>query len=562
MTVVASFTQTLRAYTVSFSVAGDSAESGAVSPAEIKNVPYGAKFSVSGNVITFTDDGDFTVSATATPASTAQYSYSFEGWSPESGTVTNNVTVEAEFVLTGFVKDEVSYQIVDGTTNIEIVGVDKSLSAIVIPDSVTVGSTTYYPTSIASGAFAGSSATSLSIGSGVETIADGELRGLALESIVVAEDNDSYSTVYGVLCDKEATTLIRAPVSLLRIIIPDTVKTIADGAFQGTSSFRYLVLPSSVEYIGEDAFRDSSVSTVKFLGNDISIGANAFAGCSRMGYVLFPESFGKVDATAFDCTFHDENGAVVEFSTDAMAGHKYTGENASLDVYVPPVNGSIRDGTYVYRITSNGESKTVAVLGFDTDVSVKDVVLASSVKYLGFDWKITLIKSKAFMNDTGIESVKCSASIGNKTFAGCTGLKSVEMTEGATSIGMYAFFGCTSLGTVNLGPVVKVGTSAFSGCSSLENVDLSGVKTIGKYAFRGCALTVAVLDSARTIGYGAFSGNALDSVTFGTNLKSLNSKAFCGYSFFDADGGKLARTIENLSGQEFAGADKVLTMTS
>ncbi len=171
------------------------------------------------------------------------------------------------------------------------------------------------------------------------------------------------------------------------------------------------------------------------------------------------------------------------------------------------------------------------------------------------------VKSKAFMGDKGITSVVSPVNIANKAFANCSNLEEVTIS-GASAIGIYAFYGCTSLETVDLGSVAKLGTSAFSGCKSLETINLENVQTVGKHAFYGCALTEADLSAATSIGYGAFTGNALAIVKFGSDLESLDPKAFFGYSFYDADGDKLARTVKNLSGNAFEGSDKVLVMKS
>ena len=99
-----------------------------------------------------------------------------------------------------------------------------------------------------------------------------------------------------------------------------------------------------------------------------------------------------------------------------------------------------------------------------------------------------------------------------------------------------------------------VGNSAFSGCSSLASVDLGGVQEIGDHAFYKCALTTADLSSATSIGYGAFTGNDLQSVTFSAGLTSVDPSAFYGYLFYDGSA-KLDVTAENLAGKAFAGSD-------
>lgn len=65
---------------------------GSVSQSSIK-VPYGSTISSSGNKITV---NGVTITATE-KTDTAQYDYSFSGWSPSSGTVTGSTTITANF---------------------------------------------------------------------------------------------------------------------------------------------------------------------------------------------------------------------------------------------------------------------------------------------------------------------------------------------------------------------------------------------------------------------------------------------------------------------------------
>ncbi len=407
----------------------------------------------------------------------------------------------------------------------------------------------------------------------ITSVGEGNLDSKMLRSITVGEGSKSYSSISGVLYDGDAKTLIKFPASKQRLVIPGSVEAIAAGAFQDAgaylksqnpdtiSYFRYVSIPESVTSIGENAFAGSTLEVLKLL-TTASVSDGAFAGCDSLDYVIFDRGLGAISDTAFDCTFLDESGSKVDFDADAMAGHKYTADtDGNLAVYVPAVNGTIRDDGLVYRITSNGDSKDVVAKGFDSGVSMTDVSIPAAVDYLGFRWAVTGVASKAFMGNTDIEKVACPANIGYKAFANCTSIDEIRLA--GASVGCYAFFGCTSLSKATLeDTVLSIGTSAFSGCKNLEMINLEGVQTIAKHAFYGCALTTADLSVATSIGYGAFTGNDLQSVTFSQDLSDVDAKAFFRYAFQDADGTKLSVTAENLAGTAFAGQDKVLKATA
>jgi hypothetical protein len=194
------------------------------------------------------------------------------------------------------------------------------------------------------------------------------------------------------------------------------------------------------------------------------------------------------------------------------------------------------------------------------DESATELVIPASISYLGFEWEVASIASKAFMGNGKLESVTIAADVGYRAFSRCPNLTYVDLI-GASSVGSYAFSGCKALETVhNNGTLESIGTSAFSGCASLSDIDLYSVQSVGKHAFYCCgSLTSADLSGAESIGYGAFSGTGLQDVIFGSSLKSVDPKAFFGYAFYDG-GMKIKATVKNLGDRHFTGEGKVLRL--
>ena len=94
------YVRTVRHYTVSIAVEG--VDFGAVSDSVVKNVPEGASITVNGGELTIHSTTDTKVTATAS-ANTAQYTYTFTGWTidgqpiPENYTINKPVTITASF---------------------------------------------------------------------------------------------------------------------------------------------------------------------------------------------------------------------------------------------------------------------------------------------------------------------------------------------------------------------------------------------------------------------------------------------------------------------------------
>lgn len=116
--------------------------------------------------------------------------------------------------------------------------------------------------------------------------------------------------------------------------------------------------------------------------------------------------------------------------------------------------------------------------------------------------------------------------IGSSAFSGCTALTSVSIPANVETLGSYAFNACSSLTNANLGScsklseiddrtfykcaslkaiampanITSIGGSAFYECSSLESVDIpSGVTSIGNSAFNNCTKLTTINFNAKVV---------------------------------------------------------------
>ena len=144
--------------------------------------------------------------------------------------------------------------------------------------------------------------------------------------------------------------------------------------------------------------------------------------------------------------------------------------------------------------------------------------------------RVTEIGDRAFANCDRLTSIEIPNSvtlIGKEAFDGCKSLTSIKLPEGVTMIEMSTFSGCSSLTSIKLPEgVTMIGGGAFSGCTSLTSVEIpNSVTVIRDNAFNGCtSLTSIVLpDSVVEIRDDAFRGC--------TNLKKIvvndNNPNYC-----------------------------------
>ena len=183
------------------------------------------------------------------------------------------------------------------------------LTEIIIPDSVTsIGSSAFYNctklteiiipdsvTSIGSNAFCScTSLTNVILPDSVNSIGDYAFASCnSLTEIQVSENNSSYQSIEGILFSKDGTLLHTYPKGKTNssYIIPDSVSSIAGGAFEGCTSLTEVIIPDSVTSIGDSAFYYcKSLSGIYFQSQTPpKVGFYVFSYCPSNMIIYYPE---------------------------------------------------------------------------------------------------------------------------------------------------------------------------------------------------------------------------------------------------------------------------------
>jgi hypothetical protein len=112
-----------------------------------------------------------------------------------------------------------------------------------------------------------------------------------LASITVDPSNPDYSSVGGVLFDKNVQTLIQYPAGNIggSYIIPGSVTSLAMGAFYDCANLAKVTIPSSVTFIPEEAFYDCTrLVTVNIPNGVTGIAEEAFSYCTSLTSMIIP----------------------------------------------------------------------------------------------------------------------------------------------------------------------------------------------------------------------------------------------------------------------------------
>ncbi len=248
-------------------------------------------------------------------------------------------------------KKDKNYKILDGVTEICTSAFSgcSSLTSITIPDSVT---------EIGMSAFSGcSSLTSITIPDSVTRIDMSTFRGCSsftsitipdnvtyidiwafngctgLTAIDVKAGNNNYTSVNGVLFNKDKTELICYPAGKTdkSYNIPNCVTNIGGWAFDGCTSLTSITIPDSVTEIDWSAFEGcTSLTSITIPDSVTEIGWSAFEGCTSLKSITIPSSVTSIGKNAFGYYFDNEYKKIDNFKIYCYigtAGEKYAKEN-------------------------------------------------------------------------------------------------------------------------------------------------------------------------------------------------------------------------------------------
>lgn len=101
----------------------------------------------------------------------------------------------------------------------------------------------------------------------------------ALESYIVADENECYSSVDGLLLSDGGKRLVSCPCTRDSVTIPETVETIGQYSFRGCTAITTIAIPAAVTDIEKYAFFSASSSLVSFSVDEGNATYCAVDGC-------------------------------------------------------------------------------------------------------------------------------------------------------------------------------------------------------------------------------------------------------------------------------------------
>ncbi len=277
-------------------------------------------------------------------------------------------------------------------------------------------------------------ADSLYIPASVEHIGTGAFMGSELylfEKLEVSPENQYYSSQDNVLFNKDKTLLIQCPALILNqedelvetYTIPDSVKKIGEYAFYDFY-ITNIIFGKNVTTVANSAFyQNSNIKTVTLNEGLVSIGADAFCKCYMLKNVDIPTTVDYIGENAFSRT-SIEKITIPQGVSNIKEG---TFRNSGIkEVYIPLSVTAIDDYAFgycgnladVYYSGTKAQFNKIAVGKYNEDLTVYATIhynFENAHPHTGGEWKVTKEPTCTSMGEESFICAVCSQAVEART---------------------------------------------------------------------------------------------------------------------------------------------------
>ena len=246
-----------------------------------------------------------------------------------------------------------------------------------------------------------------------------------------------------------------------KFIIPNDVKIIGEGAFQGLKKLRSIVIPSNVRVIEEGAFEScKNLEKVSLSDGLEDIEAHAFTSCKSLKEIIIPNTVKSISWGSFsDC--ESLKKVVLPSNIKHIDSNAFCG-CSSLEKIVLP------EGI-----------KYIDPYAFSYCKSLKSIIIPNTVKRIGFC---------AFLGCFSLKNVTLSNNLlilANEAFSQCESLEEIVIPDSVVNISRCAFSDCTNLKKIKFSNNIKqIDGFAFDNCPELKQINIpKSIIYISCYAF-------------------------------------------------------------------------------
>ena len=374
--------------------------------------------------------------------------------------------------------------------------------------------------------------------------------------------NPWYSSVDGSLFNRAETTLVKyadgrgssctVPDGVMEIgdnafmegfvvsvRMPDTVEWIGSGAFEGCYSLREIILSDSLIHIGADAFRSCQVlSSIDLPDSVLYIGSGGFL-ASGLTSITIPHGVKVIEPQTFlDCQFLQS--VFLSNTVGAIYDMAFSNCGSLTDIMLPGSVQYLHEGAFsgagLQSITMTGNLRNVGENAFNYCDSLMHVYYAGTAD----EWDAASASAAASGGNDPLLSAQIHfiGSCGEGVFWSleANGIRTTLTIRGRGPMYDYSsedspFRSCPDVDYIVIeSGVTSIGNYAFYGCGSLGGINMPDtLERIGSYAFYNCAGLGASANAPDPMG-GHWVGGPRLSIHIPESVVSIGGYAFYGCS--------------------------------
>ena len=215
-----------------------------------------------------------------------------------------------------------------------------------------------------------------------------------LTSITVSPENQTYTSINGLLCSKDGRSLLYVPVGISgRLDVPAGIETIGREAMHYAFSIKIVHIPKSVKKIGSDAFpiecTDVYYDGTEEQWNEISIGKN------------YNSDFPSGVTLHFTCEKHTYQNGVCTRCGAKDPNYKLTAPSVKTDYLIstgkPYIKWAAVAGANKYEVYRSGSKDgTYTLLGTTTNLNYTDSKANAGYIYY---YKVKAVNANSIKSD-------------------------------------------------------------------------------------------------------------------------------------------------------------------
>lgn len=309
-----------------------------------------------------------------------------------------------------------------------------------------------------------------------------------LASVVVEEGNVNYTSIEGVLFDKDVTKIVYYPTEREgNYVVPSTVVEIGAKVFESKTGITSITIGKNVTTIGTSAFANcSNLEEVIFEEGgteDLIIGSMAFMSCKSLISLQLPERLTQILDGAFKaCTAIPE--IIIPNKVTYIGAEAFQTCSSAVRITLPASVQTIAESESTL-LTDDKESR---IRVFDFCKSLTEFVLDDeNENYKVIDGILYRVVRNQEDEILGYELLVCPQKKGGK----------IDLPSNVISLANFSFYQNTAIEELafsnGIDSELSIGSFAFYECSNLAKVELpKGLKTIATQAFYNCKLLVEV----------------------------------------------------------------------